>query len=282
METKTVAWGRHTIVWVQSENVQEALDVLRNGDADGLGCSPHKGFASEDIAFLADVPRLKGVVLPFAEKYDIRVLERIQGLRFVTVAGNRQGVDYGALDSLEELRVEWHEKLVLPAASARLKALYIRGYKPRTKDFAELPQYQSLTEVEINQGNLSSLEGIECLPKLVSAGLFHLRQLKFVAVLGKTNIERLHVEDCKIIADFESLRECRELKSLRWINCGKLKTLKDLNGFEKLEEFRFVNTIIEDGDMTPLLRMKSVGFLKRSSYSHTPGEIRAVIGNAEA
>ena len=133
METKTVAWGRHTIVWVQSENVQEALDVLRNGDADGLGCSPHKGFASEDISFLADVPRLKGVVLPFAEKYDIRVLERIQGLRFVTVAGNRQGVDYGALDSLEELRVEWHEKLVLPAASVvRMPPLALTPNRPPT------------------------------------------------------------------------------------------------------------------------------------------------------
>jgi hypothetical protein len=277
-ESKIVAWGEHSIAWVQSKDPQEALNLLQNGEVDGLGLSPHNGFASENISFLAHVPNLKGLVLPYAEKYDIKVLEQVPTLRFLTVAGNNQAFDYSAVPELEELRIEWHSKLELPSPASKLRSLYIRDYKSKLKNLLDLPPYENVKELEINQGNLTSLKGIERLRKLSIASFFHLRQLHSIVHLVEINIERLHIEGCKKVSDVESLIRCRELISFRLIDCGKLNSLRFLEGFEKLEEFRFVNTIIQDGDMTPLLRMKSVGFLKRSSYSHTPEEIREAIG----
>lgn len=278
-ETEIENWGNHSIVWVQSEDVQAAIDILRNEEADGLGLSPYKGFALEDISFLTDVPNLKGVVLPFAGKYDLKILGNLPSLSFLTVAENNQPFDYGTLLELEELRIEWHSNLMLPKSCSKLRSLYVRGYKPKSRRLVELPPYENVNELEINQGNLVNLEGIERLPKIANASFFHLRQLQSIIALVDSNMDRLHIEGCKKISDIERLSSCRELKSFRLIDCGKLKSLAFLAEFGKLEEFRFVNTIVEDGDMTPLLQLKSVGFLKKANYSHTPEEIREAISS---
>jgi hypothetical protein len=60
-------------------------------------------------------------------------------------------------------------------------------------------------------------------------------------------------------------------------SCGTLPSLAFINKCKKLEEFRFVNTKIADNDMTPLLRLKSVGFNNRRTYSHTNEEIDRLI-----
>lgn len=277
-ETKIVNWGSHSIVWVQSDDVQAALDILHKGEADGLGVSPHNGYKSNDISFLADVSNLAGVVLPYASEYDLSHLEEIRGLQFISVAGNKQPFDYGVFSDLEQLRIEWHSKLALPEPSAKLSDLYIRGYKPKSKNLTCLPVFENLVDIEINQGNLVNLEGIERLRELSSASFFHLRQLQSVDALVGTNVGQLHVEGCKKISGVEVLSGCPELESLRLIDCGKLRSLKFLEEFGKLDEFRFVNTVVEDGDMTPLLQMKSVGFLKKAGYSHTLEEIEQAIG----
>ena len=220
------------------------------------------------------MPFLKGIVLPYAEKYNIKILEQISSLRFLTVAGNTQPINYECLLDLEELRVEWHSKLELPKSSDKLKTLYIRGYKPNSKNLKDLPHFKNLTELEINQGNLIDLQGVDRLPKLVKGSFFHLRHLQSVASLTELGIEAIHVEGSKIVVDFEELSRCQQLKSLSLIDCGKIKSLTFLEKFRKLEDFRFVNTIVEDGNMIPLLKMKSVGFLKKASYTHTPEEIR--------
>lgn len=277
LESKIESWGERTIVWVQSTDIQSALNVLESGMADGLGISPYNGFVGDDISFLMNVPNLGGVVLPFASNYDLNHIKNVPNLRFLTVAGNVQPFDYGFCQDLEELRVEWHSKVALPDPSSKLQTLYIRGYKPTSKDLTDLPAYVGVKELEINQGNLVSLEGVDRLQVLVDASFFNLRQLHSVSALSQTKISSLHIDTCKKINDIESLSECEALRVFRLIACGKLNTLHVLDNFKKLDEFRFVNTDIEDGDMSPLFRLKSVGFLQKRNYSHTPEEVDQMI-----
>ena len=274
----TTAWGDKSIAWVDSANVRPALRLAEQGKVDGLGISPHKGYASEDLSFLKDASHIQGVVMPYAESYDLRALDALTNLRFLSVAGNKQEIDYGGFPRLEDLRIEWHPKVVLPPAEAKLRSLYLRSYKPRPKNLTDLPFFENLLELEINQGNLTALVGVEHLRKLTGASFFFLRKLTTVGALGQVPIVRLHIEGCKTVSDIRALQTCPKLKVLRYIDCGQLSSLRFLNQFPVLEEFRFVKTNIEDADMTPLLRLKSVGFLKQARYSHTPEEIRESLG----
>lgn len=276
-QTQIIKWGTNRIAWVQSKNIQSAIDLVNRGEVDGLGISPHHGYDETDISFVADVPGLGGIVLPFARNYDLTVLQAIHGLRFLTIAGSDQPFDCRIYPKLYELRVEWHPTLSLPIAGSRLRSLYIRSYKPKVKNLSDLPVYEKLSELEINQGNITSLDGIEKLIALSSVSLFHLRQLHSIAAIAKTAIRLLHVEGSKTIADVERLSDCPKLQCLRLIDCGKLGSLSFIHHFKKLEELRFVNTKIQDGDMTPLFGLKAVGFLGQKSYSHTPEQVRETI-----
>jgi hypothetical protein len=93
--------------------------------------------------------------------------------------------------------------------------------------------------------------------------------------------DTLTFEACKKIKDFAVLAKCPRLRTLRVLNCGELESLRDLALFPQLEDFRFVKTKIRDGDMSPLLRLKRVGFLKNANYSHTPEQIQQAIGQVE-
>jgi protein phosphatase 1 regulatory subunit 7 len=101
--------------------------------------------------------------------------------------------------------------------------------------------------------------------------------LKKVEAIGGTWVETLHIETCSSIQDFAALAKCKSLRRLRYINCGVIGSLAPLRDFKALEEFRFVKTNVLDGDMTPLMSLKSIGFENKRHYSHTPEQIDAAI-----
>jgi hypothetical protein len=73
----------------------------------------------------------------------------------------------------------------------------------------------------------------------------------------------------------------KTLRVLRLNECGEIPSLALLDELPALEEFRFVDTNIADGDLRPVLRLKRVGFLRKKHYSHTPEEVDAIIrGNS--
>lgn len=277
-ETKIINWGKHRIAWVQSDDLDTAIELVRTGQVDGLGVSPYHGFKVKELDFLATVPGLQGVAIPFGKNFDLTPLKGLSGLKFLTVAENKQPFDYQTFRDLEDLNIQWHPKVTLPAANSKLRELYMRGYCPKDKTLKSLPAFKNVETLEITLGNLESLEGIKNLKKLSHASFFYLKQLQSVGALTRTRVKYLLLDVCKKIADVESLVDCHDLEVLRLCDCGKLRSLQFIRRFRKLVEFRFVNTIVEDGDLTPLLQLKSVGFLKRRGYSHTPEEIDEAIG----
>lgn len=68
----------------------------------------------------------------------------------------------------------------------------------------------------------------------------------------------------------------KNLSVLRFNDCGKIPSLQFIDEMKSLEEFRFVNTLIEDGDLHLLLRLKRVGFLSKKGYSHSPDDFDSV------
>ena len=277
-EVKITKWFKNcSVAWVDQNCVQVAIDAVKEGKADGLGVSPHMGYKSDDISFIDDLDDVRGLALPCASNYNLNHLYNLKNLQFLGVIGSKQAFVYEAFEQLRELRIEWNSKMILPDASSPLQKLYIRGYKPRSKGLEDIPEYKELNDIELVRGNLTKLKGIEKLKGLVAAQFSYLTNLQLISPLTALQVENLHFEACKKILDIENLTECKNLKRLAVNNCGAIQSLSFLKDFRILEDFRFVNTIIEDSDMSPLLGMKSVGFMKRKGYSHTPDEIRNII-----
>jgi len=254
------------------------MEIYRRDRIQGIGLSPHKGYKLSNLAFLKDYPEVIGVAVPYAEKIDLGDLSRLRNLRYLSISGSRQKLDLDIFEKLEELRVEWHPKLHMPPKFTSLRKLLLRGYKSKTKDLSSLPEIPNLTRLELVQGNLERLEGVQRFSRLQSAEFSYMKNLKDISALRNVGaFTDLRFATCKAVEDFSITKSIPNLVALRIIDCGNLSSITFLNEIPKLEEFRFVKTKIMDGDLSPLLRLKRVGFLPSKGYSHTPEQIEAAI-----
>lgn len=241
-----------------------------------IGVSPKHGYNLPTLSFLNDYAEIERLVLPFASNFDLAPLRTLTRLRHLTISESRQPLDLTWFPVLEELQTDWHTRIQWGSVP-QLRDLYLRGYSPRAGDLSALPSASVLAGLELNQGKVRSLAGVERFPRIWRLELYNLRQLASIGELCAHSppITVLHVDNCQGIADLEVVSCLKSLEVLRLNDCGRLRSLRFLEAIPHLREFRFVGTIVDDGDLTPLLRLESVGFLPRAGYSHRPDEIDA-------
>jgi len=136
-----------------------------------------------------------------------------------------------------------------------------------------------LETLELVQSPLSSLDGIEGFQSLRHLELAYMRVLQTLSALRTTKLESLFCEACPKLNDYAVLGELKRLRNLRLNRCAEIQNLEFLGGLALLEEFRFVGTRVRDGNLTQVLRLRSVGFDGKRHYSHTPRDVEAILRN---
>lgn len=276
-QAEIIKWGRWRIAWASPASLEAVNKLLRGGEIDGVGLSAHHGYTG-DPALLNELTGFAGVVVTEAGSLDVQAIPRLNELRFITLGGTRsRGFDFSEFRSLADLRIGWHPRDCLPDGESALESLYLKGYNPKQKDLKDLPELPNLTSLELVQAGVVNLDGVERLRKLRELDVSYCKALVTLAALVKTPVERVHLEACGRIVDIPVLSRCPGLKSIRMSSCGNLQSLDFLKASTTIEEFRFVKMDVADGDMSPLLSLKSVGFIDKRGYSHTSEQVSAII-----
>ena len=272
-----IKWGRWRIAWASSATLGAVAKLLRCGEINGVGLSPHHGYTGDPV-LLNELPNSSGVVFTDAGSLNCHVIPRLNELRFISLGGARsRGFDFSRLCNLADLRIGWHPGDDLPSGEGALESLYLKGYNPKSKDLTALPEYEKLETLELVQAGITSLDGVERQKSLRELDISYCKSLATVAALVGTPVERVHFEACARIENIPVLSQCPHMKSIRLSACGNLQSLGFLKKSQTIEEFRFVKMEVADGDMTPLLELKSVGFIDKRGYSHTSEQVRAII-----
>jgi hypothetical protein len=139
------------------------------------------------------------------------------------------------------------------------------------------------TELEYLELSWSNTQAIGALPSgLMRLELHYCTKLESAQGLAAScpGLRHLHLNHCKKFRDLASLLELKDLEVLCLNTCGDIPDLKFLAGFGRLRDFRFVDTKVVDGDLSPLLthpRLESVGTLDKKHYSHKAAEIEAAL-----
>jgi protein phosphatase 1 regulatory subunit 7 len=275
---KQFNWGRWRCAYVNSANVAEVQELLFRGLIDGLGFNEAYGFEPLDSELIGRFPDIKTCIFVNCSKVDLKVLECLRSLECLSLGGERKdGFNFQKLPMLRDLSFDWNPKDLIPSDASGVKKFRVWKYKPRSKCLIDFPTYGHLDFLEIVQSNLVSLDGIEKLPNLKELHLGYARSFKSIAAIKKTKIENLDLEACSKISDLAEIRYCESLKSVRMGGCGEHPSLSFIGECKNLQEFRFVRTNFLDGNMSPLLRLKSVGFLDKKHFSHTNKQVNAGI-----
>jgi len=267
-------WGGYRIVWADSRDPHAAIAYMEAHALDGIGISPVHGFAGDSLGFLAESVRLKGLVVVDNEGIDLAPIEGCSLLEFLTIENVRGELHLDALTNLRDLNLGWNPRLRLPPADGanKLARLQLWGYK--ADDLNLIPAYECLACVSLVRSTAQTLAGIDRLRGLKQVDLAYCHRLRDVAAVTRLgSLDEFVADHCKKIQDVSVLRKCVSLRILGINNCGSLPSLGFVRDMHSLEELRFVNTTVIDGDLSPCVGLKRVGFMNKRHYSHTWEEL---------
>jgi protein phosphatase 1 regulatory subunit 7 len=274
VEVIDIGIGR--IAWVSSSNLDRCREMLAKNELDGLGIAVSLGFDLSSIQELADIAALNGLCIGDVKGVDTSSLSRFVGLRFLKLMYEYEDeLDLAAMHRLHALSVNWSPRIKWPIDTRSLKNLWLQKYKPSSETLAELETLSALEVLQVAQGTVKSLAGIEGFPKLSELQLHYLPRLETVKDIAKTSVDRIIITHCKKITDLASVAGCKSLRVLRYHDSAPLRSIAFVNDCPNLTEFRFVGVDVIDGDLTPLKRLDEFAFTQKKHFSHTEKELLA-------
>ncbi|PFE08904.1 hypothetical protein [Bacillus cereus] len=145
-------------------------------------------------------------------------------------------------------------------------------YHKRNKLGNFVGMLKNLLYLELNWSNIHDFLGIEKMNKLKRLELHYCTKLQNDFGLSRLadTLEYLYINKSKKFVPNEELFSLKNLRVLCLNSCGNLENLNSLNHFPNLIDFRFVNTNVLDGDLSPILdhpTIRSVGFLNKRHYN---------------
>lgn len=277
---RVTEWDQeHKLLTIQSDYIYECMKYYKeHKDIDGVYLCPGLGYELKDITFLQQHKYIKGIVIPEGEKIDISGIENLKELEYISISGNIQPIDYSVFPKLEQIRGDWHPKVIISEKCSKLKHLYFRHYKPRSKDLTELPSLTNLEFLGIIQSPIESTKGVGKFKKLKRINLAYLPKLTTLCDMENLPIEVAEVQNCKQLRNLEHFGVAKTLKKLICDKCGAIKSIKFIRKLKGLDHFAFLDMDVLDGDMSPCLSVSYTVFTNKKHFSHTVRQIDELKG----
>jgi len=161
--------------------------------------------------------------------------------------------------------------LTTPVAGSYFR---IRNFKPKDRCFENYPAITTATYLELGLSNVTSFKGISKMGTIKRLELHRCIKLESDEGLSeiRDDLEWLHINQSKKFSPSTELLSLKNLKVLCLNSCAPLENLQFLSEFPQLVDFRFVDTNVLDGDLSPLFdhpTLLSVGFLNKKHYNRT-------------
>lgn len=231
-----------------------------------------KGWRGRNVEFLVELPWLQALDLLHLGIPEITPIHNLHSLRRLGITTYcNTAIDFAAFPKLESCGLEWRKGAESVFGRVTLRELFVNRYKGRSSlPFAGLINLESLAISNAPIRNLDGLRGLSKLRSLRLAGLQKLASLAGLETL--TKLEDLDVNTCRAVRSIDEVSSLVLLRKLSLANDGDIESLKPLDKLRGLESVVFYeSTNIVDGDLSPLVRQKSltrVAFMNRRHYSH--------------
>lgn len=264
-------------VIVQSDRIDACLDFYYSGDFDGIWINRIHGYELDNVDFLESYPDLTHVEI-MSKMSGLRALHSLVDLKYLLISDNQKPLDFSCFTRLESLYAEWSPKFENIEHCRNLKRISLRRYKSQHGNLMELSDLAHLEEVGIVQSSIVSLRGLGELGRLKKLELSHLSKLSLIDEIDRNaeSLEFLMFGVCRKIRNHAFVKALRKLRVLAFNDCGEMPSIAFVREMLALKDFRFVNTNVLDGDMTPCIGLENASFFKRRHYSHSPEKITAL------
>jgi len=264
---------------VESDRLAKTIKYINEKKIKGITLNSSHGYSLKNIDFVADIADVIEKIDIVDDDINLKGIELLYNLKKIFIGrDNMSPIDFSYLQQLESCNLSWHKRLVNLNSCKYLENLYIRKFD---KNFELLIGLEKLKSLSLIQSKVFNLDFLMHFPLLEAIELSYIRSLLNVDGLKhcSSTLKKLEIDHCKRIDNYDVLGKLIELT---WLNVTDSKELEDiyfLKKLKKLEHFAFVNTNVVNGDMSPGIGIKYVGFNNKKHYSHTNEEIHKLNGN---
>lgn len=257
-------------VLIGKYDVQESIQYIQTHQIKRVEVTYY--YEETQIDFLRECPSIESLSLEGPNVKNVSGLYHLKGLKFLSINDTAPSlaIDFSQLTGLEEIYGTLPPKAAAIGSLSNLKKIQIWSYKPKGKDLKEFTELKALEDLELISSNITSLEGIQGLKKLIRLGLFRMRNLADISAIQQLsgNLKDLDIESAKKIADFSLIGKVRSLEDLALNNCGTIPSIRFITQLPLLKGVRFWDSTVEDGDVSPCLKLDYAYFTNKKHYSH--------------
>ena len=257
-----------------SMNEESIINYIIKNNIENLSFNQYDGFLSKDIKPYSNIDNIKRIEIILNNIEPDQVVKFKNLIYLYMSSPLKTKMDLSIFTKLQYLNIEWNTKILNLNTLDSLKSLTLRKYKGNPVNLTKL---KSIKELIFIQGNINSLDFISSLKKLKKLGLFYLKNLLEIKPIKDVNLKDLEIDSCKNIQYKDSLFFCEELRQLKISDSSPLPNLSFLTRLKDLKFLSFVGTNIEDGDITPCLNLKYVGFDDKRHYNCINIDGKAII-----
>lgn len=263
---------------VTSKNQQQALAAYRRDqEKEDVLCGLRvSGIA--DLSFLHEFPDIRYLEILGQKRVNVQPLEALSNLRGLRLETPGSGLDFSCLPLLEVFVGDWHADNRGIAQARELWQLRTWQFKPGAADLSVLAGAPRLEVLQLTQTNITSLAGVESLEDLRMLDIAYAAKLESLDALASPSnqLRELAISNAKKIPTYRPLASCEYLRRLRLSACAPMPDLKWTAGMNRLETFTFVETNVEDGDLSPLLdlpELRWVGTMDKRHYNYKSNDL---------
>ncbi len=193
-------------------------------------------------------------------------------------------IKFDEIPSDTYINFDWKEDKRVSIDFSKCRYLIIWHHSNKEKTFDNLPDIPNLEYLEINWSSSTSLIGLSKFKKLKRLELHcctKLESLDGIEILNK-GIEYIHINQSKKLKGHPRITLLKSLRTLCFNDCGEIDNLYFIMDLPYLNDFRFVNTNIVNGDLKPLIkhsRIRNASFLNKRHYTHKNTDIDKLIAS---
>jgi protein phosphatase 1 regulatory subunit 7 len=247
-------------VWweIDGENVAAAALSISQSEVKTASFVPGDKFKKNDLNFMLELSAITSFSVD--HPVDISALAECINLRKLYIGGSiTKGCEIGRLINLEELTLGHSGRQNLPDSDMPiLRKFWI--WDLRASDLQFLKCFASLEDLTIIEARkLDSLSGIEYCPNLQKLDIGYCSKLENInGLLSCKNLIEIEMTNLKRLT---SMRPIFHLSKLQRLIVEKVPSVKDIAGIKELKSLNhlaWIDTEIEDGDLSPLLAMPNL------------------------
>lgn len=257
------------LVYKQGYTSEEVYNTITNKKLNGLRIFAElKNDRLDDISFLKQYTFLKQLDITSANDFDFTFLNKLVNLKklSINVEGNNE-IDLSNLNKLEYLSIQWRKTIKGIENCTSLSSLCLIEFKE--KDLVKVSNLKNLLDIRIKTASIESLNGLQKLANLQSLSIGYCKKLTSIKAINELpKLQHLDFDTCPNIKDYEFVNSLPGLESLSLINCGRIESINFIEGYPLLSKLSLLgNTIVNDGNLLPAKRIKSVEHKHHNHYN---------------